>query len=245
MTLTTPANGSATSDTTPDLGGAAGNAPGDAADVTVKILRPVAGAPDELVQTLTTARTGATWSVAPTVPLPDGTYRVHAEQADALAGVAFTAEHTFRVDTTAPDVAVLEPRIDTVTSDTTRSSGAPVASPPATLPEVTVKLWAGASATGTPAQTATATVDSAGNWTLDASPALADGTYTVRVEQLDDAGNLGVSRAHTFDVDSTAPDTNITAGPNGATASSAASFRFTRHRGGIQLRVPDRRRRLG
>ena len=82
-----------------------------------------------------------------------------------------------------------------------------------------MKLWTGASATGAPAQTATATVDSAGNWTLDASPALADGTYTVRVEQLDDAGNLGVSRAHTFSVDSTAPDTNITAGPSGATAS--------------------------
>ena len=227
VTLTTPANGSATSDTTPDLGGAAGNAPGDAADVTVKILRPVAGAPDELVQTLTTARTGATWSVAPTVPLPDGTYRVHAEQADALAGVAFTAEHTFRVDTTAPDVAVLEPRIDTVTSDTTPQLWGTGGLATGDAPEVTVKLWAGASATGTPAQTATATVDSAGNWTLDASPALADGTYTVRVEQLDDAGNLGVSRAHTFDVDSTAPDTNITAGPNGATASSAASFRFT------------------
>ena len=66
VTLTTPANGTATSDTTPDLGGAAGNAPGDSTDVTVKILRPVAGAPDELVQTLTTPAPAPRWSVAPT-----------------------------------------------------------------------------------------------------------------------------------------------------------------------------------
>jgi hypothetical protein len=49
----------------------------------------------------------------------------------------------------------------------------------------------------------------------------------VRVEQLDDAGNLGVSRAHTFSVDSTAPDTSITAAPTAPPASSAASLRFT------------------
>ena len=129
-------------------------------------------------------------------------------------------------------MAVLEPRIDTVTSDTTPQLWGTGGLATGDAPEVTVKLWAGASATGAPAQTATATVDSAGNWTLDASPALADGTYTVRVEQLDDAGNLGVSRAHTFDVDSTAPDTNITAGPNGGD-------RF--QRGELPLRRPPRR----
>ena len=210
----------------------------------MKILRPVAGAPTSSSRRLTTARTGATWSVAPTVPLPDGTYRVHAEQADALAGVAFSAEHTFRVDTTAPDVAVLEPRIDTVTSDTTPQLWGTGGLATGDAPEVTVKLWNGASATGTPAQSASATVDSAGNWTLDASPALADGTYTVRVEQLDDAGNLGVSRAHTFT--STPPRRTPTSPPARAGPPLPRGELPLHHRrGGIQLRVPDRRRRLG
>jgi large repetitive protein len=69
-------------------------------------------------------------------------------------------------------------------------------------------------------------VDSAGYWMVDAAPALADGTYTVRAEQLDDAGNLGLSRTHSFTVDTTPPDTSITAGPSGFTASADASFRF-------------------
>ena len=226
VSLTSPVDSTATSDTTPDFSGAAGNLAGDSSTVTVKILRPVAGSPDELVQTLTTTRSGTSWSVTPSVALPEGTYKAHAEQAD-LGGVGFSAEHTFRVDATAPSVAVLEPRVDAVTSDTTPQLWGTGGAATGDDADVTVKLWSGSSASGAPAQTATVAIDSGGYWTLDASPALADGTYTVRAEQLDDAGNLGLSRAHTFQVDSTAPDTSITAGPSASTASTAASFRFT------------------
>ena len=226
VTLTGPADGSATSDTTPDFTGAAGNSPGDSAAVTVKILQPVSGAPDQLVQTVTATRAGATWSVTPTVALSDGLYRAHAEQANALSNVAFSEEHSFRVDTAAPAVSVLEPRTDSVTSDTTPQLWGTGGLVTGDDGDVTVKLWSGSSATGASAQSATATVDSGGHWTVDASPALVDGTYTVRAEQLDDAGNLGLSRAHTFSVDSTPPDTSITAGPNGSTAATDASFRF-------------------
>src|SRR3954447_1338588 len=118
VTFTTPASGTATSDTTPDFVGAAGNAAGDSATVTVKIMQSIQGGPDQLVQTLTTTRTGATWSVAPSTALAEGSYKVHAEQSDA-GGTAFSDEHSFRVDTTAPDVSVLEPRTGSLTSDTT------------------------------------------------------------------------------------------------------------------------------
>jgi hypothetical protein len=227
VSLTSPTDLSATTDTTPTFSGAAGNAAGDSATVTVKILRPVEGAPDELVQTLTTTRSGASWSVTPTTPLADGPYKVHAEQADNLANVGFSSEHSFRVDTTAPTPTVLEPRTDSVTADTTPQlwgTGGVAAGDDA---QVTVKLWNGSSASGAPAQSASVGVDSGGYWTVDASPALADGTYTVRAEQLDDAGNLGLSRAHSFQVDATPPDTSITAGPSATTASTAASLRFT------------------
>ena len=225
VSLTSPSNATATTDTTPSFAGSAGTVVGDSATVTVKIMREVAGAPDELVQTLTTTRSGASWAVTPSVPLADGTYKAHAEQAD-LTGTGFSEEHSFRVDTTAPAPSVLEPRIDSVTSDTTPqlwgTGGADVGDDT----QVTVKLWSGSVASGVPLQTASATVGSGGQWMLDASPALADGTYTIRAEQSDDAGNLGVSRAHVFSVDSTAPDTSISAGPSASTASTAASFRF-------------------
>jgi large repetitive protein len=227
VTLTAPADGSATSDATPGFSGAAGNNPGDSATVTVKILRPVSGSPDQLIQTLAATRSGAAWSVTPTVALTDGLYKVHAEQANALSNVAFSEEHTFRVDTAAPDVSVLEPRIDTVTTDTTPQLWGTGGLVTGDDGDVTVKLWSGSSASGAPAQTATAAVDSSGHWTVDATPALSDGTYTVRAEQLDDADNLGVSRSHTFSIDMTPPDTSITAGPSGSTASTDASFRFT------------------
>jgi hypothetical protein len=58
VSLTSPANGTATTDTTPSFAGGAGTVVGDSSTVTVKILREVAGAPDELVQTLTTTRSG-------------------------------------------------------------------------------------------------------------------------------------------------------------------------------------------
>jgi hypothetical protein len=225
VSLTSPADATATSDTTPDFGGVAGNVAGDSTTVTVKILRPVEGGPDELVQTLTTTRSGASWSVTPSVALAEGTYKVHAEQADNL-NVGFSAQHTFRVDTTAPAPAVLEPRTDTVTSDTTPQLWGTGGFDTGDDTQVTVKLWNGSTASGAPAQSASVSVDSSGYWTVDASPALADGTYTVRAEQLDDAGNLGLSRAQTFRVDATAPETTITAGPAGSTASTAASFRF-------------------
>jgi large repetitive protein len=226
VSLTSPANATATTDTTPSFAGGAGTVVGDSATVTVKILREVAGSPDELVQTLTTTRSGGTWAVTPSVPLADGTYKAHAEQAD-LTGTGFSEEHSFRVDTTAPAPSVLEPRIDSVTADTTPQLWGTGEAAAGDDTQVTVKLWSGSVASGSPLQAATATVGSNGEWMLDASPALADGTYMVRAEQSDDAGNLGVSRAHVFSVDSTAPDTSITAGPSAFTASTAASFRFS------------------
>ena len=45
---------------------------------------------------------------------------------------------------------------------------------------------------------------------VTASPALADGTYTVQAEQSDGAGNTGFSSAVTFSVDTTAPIVSLT-----------------------------------
>ena len=58
---------------------------------------------------------------------------------------------------------------------------------------------------------------------------LAQGSHTFRVEETDAAGNTGSPTSYSWAVDTTAPDTTITAGPaNGSsTSSTSASFSFT------------------
>jgi Big-like domain-containing protein len=68
---------------------------------------------------------------------------------------------------------------------------------------VSARIYAGATATGTPVQTLSAAV-SAGAWST--TPAtLADGTYTAVATQSDAAGNTATSAPHTFTVDTVAP----------------------------------------
>ena len=76
-----PANGSATNDTTPTFSGSAGAEPLDSSTVTVKVYSgsTVSGSP---VQTLTATELGGAWSVAASSALPDGTYTAQASQSD-------------------------------------------------------------------------------------------------------------------------------------------------------------------
>jgi Bacterial Ig-like domain len=106
LTLTSPANGASTNDTTPAIGGAAGNASGDATTVTVKIYSG-AGTGGTVVQTLTPTRSGGSWSTTPAA-LAQGTYTAQATQADAAGNVATSSASTFTVDTTAPALTALQ-----------------------------------------------------------------------------------------------------------------------------------------
>ena len=104
MTLTTPANGSFTNDSTPALSGAAGNASGDGAIVTVRIY----SGPDTsgaLVHTLTPTRVGAAWNTTATT-LAQGTYTAQATQTDTATNVGTSSANTFVVDTTPPTVTI-------------------------------------------------------------------------------------------------------------------------------------------
>jgi Bacterial Ig domain len=86
VSLTSPANGSSFTDSTPVLSGAAGDAAGDLSDVFVN----VAG------QTLRTTRSGAAWSLE-TPALAPGTYTATASQADASGNTGSSGPVTFTV----------------------------------------------------------------------------------------------------------------------------------------------------
>jgi 3-phytase len=88
---------------------------------------------------------------------------------------------------------------------------------------VTVRLYAGPEATGTPVQTRTATRQPDGAWSLDADPALENGTYTARAEQADAAGNVTRTTTNRFSV--IAPPTNSPPSVSISSPTSGTAYR--------------------
>ena len=80
---------------------------------------------------------------------------------------------------------------------------------------------------------ATTTATGAGTWSATISGPLTDGDYTVRATATDAAGNASPnSSPNTFTVDTTAPNTALTATPANPSNSTSASFSFTGNDGG-------------
>src|SRR5439155_1579264 len=153
--------------------------------------------------------TAATHSVPPSIALtPDGPYTAQASQSDS-AGNTATSSSTFVVDTTASVVT-----LNTITSPT--NSNRPVFSGNAGTATgdsstITVKIYSGGSASGTPVQVLTTTA-TAGSYSVHATSHHAPHlTYTAQASQSDSAGNTGASSAATFVVDTTAPAVTLNA----------------------------------
>jgi chitinase len=104
VTLTTPANGAFTNDTTPLISGTADNATGDSTTVTAKIYSGTSatGSP---VQTKTGTRSGTSYSFSLTTALAQGTYTAVVTQTDTSSNTGTSNANTFTVDTTAPTAA--------------------------------------------------------------------------------------------------------------------------------------------
>jgi subtilisin-like proprotein convertase family protein len=250
VTLTSPADGSATNDTTPTLAGGAGDAAGDSATVTVKIWSGT-GTSGSPVRTLTTTRSTGTWTTSVSPALPDGVYTARAEQSDSSANTGFSSANTFTVDTAAPAVTLVDPAGGSSTNDATPALAGTAGALAGDSSMVTVKIWSGSIASGSPVHALT-TMRFGGSWSMTA-PALADGTYTARAEQSDVAGNLGESAPTTFTVDTVAePPTDQPAIPlpspaieplpdltvEGAALSTPARLRLARAlRRGVPARV--------
>jgi hypothetical protein len=139
------------------------------------------------------------------------------------SGATFTATATNAAsfatvsDWVAPVVTLTLPADGALTNDgtPTLSGTAGTASGDATT--VTVRIYSGAAATGTPVQTLTPTRAGV-SWSTTAAT-LTSGTYTAQATQSDTLGNTGTSAAHTFTVDTIAPTaTSIAAANGGATA---------------------------
>ncbi|WP_157535751.1 Ig-like domain-containing protein [Microbacterium sp. Root166] len=181
--IVTPVNGSVTSDSTPNVTGTAeANS-----TVTVSIDGTVAG---------TTLTDGAgNWTFTPPSPLTDGPHTAVATATDAVGNVSGPSNTVnFTVDTIAPAApVVVAPADGSATNDTT-----PLVTGTA-APNTTVTVFMDGTSIGTTPS------DGSGNWSLT-SPALAEGSHTVRATSTDAAGNVSPSSpTNTFVVDTTVP----------------------------------------
>jgi hypothetical protein len=106
VTLTAPANGAYTNDTTPLVTGTADNATGDSTTVTAKIYSGTSatGSP---VQTKAGTRSGTSYSFSLTTALAQGTYTAVVTQTDTSGNTGTSNANTFTVDTTAPTATTI------------------------------------------------------------------------------------------------------------------------------------------
>ncbi len=134
------------------------------------------------------------------------------------------------LDTVTPTPSLDTPANGSTTADTTPNLAGDAGTARFDAASVTVKLYTGSTATGTPIQTLNAPVS---NGSYDTTAAtLPNGTYTAQAEQSDSSGNVGRSAERTFTVDTppadaTPPQTTITDHPSDPTADHTPTFRFS------------------
>jgi large repetitive protein len=156
-----------------------------------------------VVEELTGERAGTSWAIGPVPPLPDGTYTAQAEQTANGEEPGFSETATFTVDGEAPHPAILAPVNGAALASTTVSLTGVAGTSPGDDGAVTVEVFPGSAAAGTPTETITV-LTTGGSWSapLGTLPA---GTYTALALQSDDVGNSGAGAPVTFSLSEPAP----------------------------------------
>src|SRR5256714_1465175 len=203
--VTLNALSSPSKDPTPALAGSAGKAEGDSPTVSVTLYEG-SSASGKVAAFENVPVSGGSWSYVPP-HLGDGTYTAQATQGDAAGNLGTSAARTFTVDTTAPAVTLTTPADGAFLGTSKPTFGGAAGSAPGDAATVTLEVYTGTTASGTPLRAQAAPV-TAGAWGVGAA-ALSDGTYPAVAEQKDEAGNTGTSAPATFTVDTTAPAVSV------------------------------------
>jgi hypothetical protein len=149
-----------------------------------------------------TSSTGPNYSVTWSSQPADGTYQVLARVTDTAGNTADSTKATVTIDNTPPSVTITAPANNSFVN-----TGTPTFSGACSTGDGTVTVVV--KQNGSTVQTRTASC-SAGSYSVAASPALAENTYTAQASQTDTAGNTGSSSTNTFTVDTTAPTVTLT-----------------------------------
>src|SRR4029077_103210 len=170
----------------------------------------------------TTTVSAGTWSVnvTPTQAqgLADGTYTVKADVSDVAGNRATEATHGPTADETAPTITIGAIATDNIinASEAANSLGVTISGTASDGPgtefngsTLTIQIVTGSNAV---VDSYTTTVSS-GTWSVNVTKAqaqgLADGTYTVKADVSDVAGNPATEATHSLTVDETAPTITI------------------------------------
>jgi hypothetical protein len=142
----------------------------------------------------------------------------------ALSAAQVQAHYTTGMtDLIPPNISLTTPANGSSTANSTVTFSGTAGSAPGDSSTITLNLYTGTSATGTPAQTLIASRQSDNSFSVPTT--LADGTWTAQATQNDAAGNTGSSSANTFTVAATPPVTTVS-GPANPSNQSGASFTF-------------------
>jgi MYXO-CTERM domain-containing protein len=196
VSVTTPAEGSHTTDTTPEFTGTVSdNGPGPLT-VVIRVDGTVLGNATVM---------GNMWTFTPLVPLAEGSHTVTATATDDVGNSA-TDSNNFTVDATPPSVAVTEPAEGSRTNDNTPTYSGTVSDngPGPITVVITVD--------GTVLGNATVTGNT---WTFTPTEPLGDGPHTVTATATDPANN-SASDSNNFTVDTTAPAVEVVAPAEGS-----------------------------
>ncbi len=165
--------------------------------------------------------TGGAWSISVTAAqaqaLADGSYSIKANVVDAAGNAAPTASQAIAVDETAPTISITSPVAgDNIINKAEAAAG------------VTISGIATAGGAAVNGQTATITIVDATNvvkdtysavvtggaWSISVTAAqaqaLADGSYSIKANVVDAAGNAAPTASQAIAVDETAPTISIT-----------------------------------
>jgi large repetitive protein len=180
--------------TEPTLTGAAGVAVGDGSIVSVTIYQG-ASVGGTIAASGNVSRSAGTWTY--TAPhLADGTYTARASQTDEVGNVGTSAAVTFTIP---PKVTLETPASGEELSFSRPTFSGLAGHAAGDEPSITLSIYEGTSASGTLVDAVPGIKPQGDSWTSD-STALPNGTYTAVAEQLDEAGNKGVSSPVTFTI---------------------------------------------
>ncbi|WP_433063111.1 Ig-like domain-containing protein [Dactylosporangium sp. CS-033363] len=182
----------------------------DGATVTASIVGP---SPAVTATTCTSGvGSGGSWSCGPSSPLADGSYSMTVHQTDAANKTSATsASIAFSIDSEAPAV----PTVSAPSAGAMLTSGAVTVSGGGGEHGATVTASIVGPAPASTATTCTSGVGSGGSWSCSPSSPLADGSYSISVQQTDAATNAsGISAPVAFTVDSEAPVTPTVSAPS-------------------------------
>jgi MYXO-CTERM domain-containing protein len=210
LTIATPADGSATTDTTPTISGTS--------DPNQEVVVTITDDGGNVVEVLNPiADMSGNWTVDASA-LADGAYTVDAVATDVAGNTTPAGPNNFVVDNTPPPITLDEPANVSVTNDDTPT----VAGTTEAGVTVEVELFDGG---GNSLGTFAATVDGAGNWSVDL-PQQPEGGYSVTATATDAAGNSSTAGPNIFSIDTTPPPVQITAPADGTVSNNSGPGLF-------------------